>query len=295
MPFYIISNESYIKDNKYKFGYSSKSKNELLKQYEINKRFITNPFIINWWNAKGSITQEKNIHNILRNSKKIKHISGEWYECEDLLYLMFIINDQINKQFNISNINNFKCVDYLCKDIVLLQLSNKNQINDKDIFYKLKKNNKENENVNKLDNKPKKPYINEDNMYKCYIYRHENLIDKHHIKAAKETAHEMLHFYELYKGLKDEKDSKKILNNLVIDILKTKKIKHESRTNVTRYKNKIIRCYDIYNEYGERLNNIYFNLNYMAKIDDNNFLIWLKHLDNFISNTENGKDDNNKK
>lgn len=34
MPYYILSNYSYIKDNKYKFGYSSKSKDELLRQYE---------------------------------------------------------------------------------------------------------------------------------------------------------------------------------------------------------------------------------------------------------------------
>lgn len=59
MPFYIISNESYVKDNIYKFGYSSKSKEELLKQYSKNKRLIINPFILKWWNVEGSIKEEK--------------------------------------------------------------------------------------------------------------------------------------------------------------------------------------------------------------------------------------------
>lgn len=46
MPYYIISSESCVKNNEYKFGYSSKSKHELLRQYEKNKRVIPNPFIL---------------------------------------------------------------------------------------------------------------------------------------------------------------------------------------------------------------------------------------------------------
>lgn len=48
----------HIKVNVYKFGYSSKSKNELLKQYEKNKRTIPNSFILQWWD-EGSLKNEK--------------------------------------------------------------------------------------------------------------------------------------------------------------------------------------------------------------------------------------------
>lgn len=46
MSFYILSSLSYIKNNEYKFGFSSKSEKELLYQYEKNKRLIPNPFIL---------------------------------------------------------------------------------------------------------------------------------------------------------------------------------------------------------------------------------------------------------
>lgn len=95
MPFYIISNESYVKDDKYKFGFSSKSKHELLNQYEKNKRIIPNPFILKWWDDEGSIKKEKQIHNILNNIYNVSQ-SGEWYKCNDLLYIMKIIDEIIN-------------------------------------------------------------------------------------------------------------------------------------------------------------------------------------------------------
>lgn len=146
MPFYIISNESYIKDNKYKFGYSSKSKDELLKQYEKNKRYIINPLIINWWDIEGSKQKEKEIHNILYNSKNIYKCNSEWYECEKLYYLMDIINEQISKSFNIYNDKKLEnlniSIDELCNSFDILNLYDEEQ-NQNNTFYKIRKNNKE--------------------------------------------------------------------------------------------------------------------------------------------------------
>lgn len=44
MPYYILSTVSCIKNNEYKIGYSSK-----------NKRLITNPFIVQWWDITGTV------------------------------------------------------------------------------------------------------------------------------------------------------------------------------------------------------------------------------------------------
>lgn len=132
MPFYVITNESYIKNNYYKFGYSSKNKEELLKQYEKNKRYIINPFIINWWDIKGSIKDEKEVHKILRKNINICCFNSEWYKCNNLIYLLFIINEQIDNTFNICNI----CLSNKEKKINLIKVEE----NNKNVFYKLKKN-----------------------------------------------------------------------------------------------------------------------------------------------------------
>lgn len=144
MPFYIISNESYIKDNKYKFGYSSKSKDELLKQYEKNRRYIINPLIINWWDIEGSIKKEKEIHNILCNSKNIYRFNGEWYKCENLYYLMNIINEQINKSHDKDEkvVNLSISIDELCNSFNVFSLYDEEQVPIY-TFYNLRKNNKD--------------------------------------------------------------------------------------------------------------------------------------------------------
>lgn len=97
MPFYILSTESSVKNNEYKFRYSSKTKDELLFQYSKNKRTIVNPFILEWWNKSAKIKDEKKIHNILRNTYGIYNILGEWYRCNTLLYLLTRINIEIEK------------------------------------------------------------------------------------------------------------------------------------------------------------------------------------------------------
>lgn len=106
MPYYILSNESCVKNNEYKFGFSSKNKDELLKQYEKNKRVISNPFVLKWWENAGSLKNEKEIHKKLRNTYSITSTSGEWYKCLDLLYFMLFIDDQIkNKNMINENVN----------------------------------------------------------------------------------------------------------------------------------------------------------------------------------------------
>lgn len=122
MPYYILSNESCLKNNEYKFGYSSKSRYELLKQYERNKRVIANPFILKWWNDEGSIKKEKQIHNNLCISSHIKRVSGEWYRCHDLLYFMSYIDEQI-KEINNDDINKNNNIRIKNKIIKLLIIS----------------------------------------------------------------------------------------------------------------------------------------------------------------------------
>lgn len=125
MPIYVISSNSYIKVNVYKIGYSSKNINELLSQYEKSKRTIPNPFLIQWWN-EGSLKNEKYIHNILRNIYKIENIDGEWYKCDNLLYLLTIINNEI---FNIKKIENNERIKN-ASNIIIHNLNNeKNKTN----------------------------------------------------------------------------------------------------------------------------------------------------------------------
>lgn len=119
MPYYILSTVSCIKNNEYKFGYSSKSKYELLNQYEKNKRLITNPFIVQWWNVKGSIKEEKIIHKILRKYNNIEHISSEWYKCDNLLYFIKIIDKEISN-IKKNNENDIYDIQKEQKEIVLL-------------------------------------------------------------------------------------------------------------------------------------------------------------------------------
>lgn len=116
MPYYILSTISCIKNNEYKFGYSTKNKYELLRQYEKNKRLITNPFIVQWWDNKGSIKEEKIIHGKLKKDINIENISGEWYNCDNLLYFLTIINKEIIEFKN----NKEKYIYDIEKEIVLL-------------------------------------------------------------------------------------------------------------------------------------------------------------------------------
>lgn len=139
MSFYILSSLSYINNNEYKFGFSSKSKNELLYQYKKNKRLIPNPFIIKWWDNKGNISIEKKIHNILKNTNNIEHVSGEWYKCEDLLFIMKTI-DELIKKLN----NNDDEVDFhiKIKNVVENESTNINKSDTKNIIKIIKKDNK---------------------------------------------------------------------------------------------------------------------------------------------------------
>lgn len=96
MPLYLLSNNSYVKDNIFKFGYFKKSYNELLLQYAKSKRTIINPFIIKWWNIESSIKIEKEIHKVLKKDYKIENICSEWYKCDSLSYIINKINNEIN-------------------------------------------------------------------------------------------------------------------------------------------------------------------------------------------------------
>lgn len=137
MPFYILSSLSCIKNNEYKFGFSTKSKDELLKQYERNKRVIPNPFILKWWNVKTTIKTEKNIHKILQNTYNIENVSGEWYKCYDLLYFMSLIDELIENAKTEIDVLKLSNKNKYVKDIICILEKDKNQkilINSEYIF-----------------------------------------------------------------------------------------------------------------------------------------------------------------
>lgn len=123
--------------------------------------------------------------------------------------------------------------------------------------------------------------MNKENNFKCTIIKFKDLTKNSHIKAAKETSHEILHYYELY--LEIDKD-KKTIDDIVNYTLKNKKINVNSATNRQTYRNRIKRCYEIYNKYDKKLDSLYFNITYMSKIyGDENWKEWLKYLDNKIN------------
>ncbi len=176
MPFYVLSSNSYIKVNVYKFGYSSKSKNELLKQYEKNKRTIPNPFILQWWD-EGSLKNEKIIHNILRKMDIIENIDGEWYECDNLFLFLTLINDEIH------NIKLNETLEFIQDDInyIDLDIFNYKIYNDyiiikdlKEIIKKCKESNLGKEKYyTYIDNSPDGKII--DSYLKLYNYNCEKV------------------------------------------------------------------------------------------------------------------------
>lgn len=42
---------------------------------------------------------------MLKNKNGIEHISGEWYRCKDLLFLMRFIDECIKKMYNYPDFN----------------------------------------------------------------------------------------------------------------------------------------------------------------------------------------------
>lgn len=169
----------------------------------------------------------------------------------------------------------------------IIELTNKN-IELENIIKKYEsqtKNNKDNNIKTKYNKKEdSKPYLNKGNNFKCTIKRFEDLTKKSHIKAAKETSTRIKYYHSLY--LKTIDDGKSI-DDIVLYILKNQKLKIDSPTNNTTCKNRIERCYYIYDLYGEKLDDLFFSITYMAKIyNDDNWKEWLNYLDNFINRQE---------
>lgn len=124
----------------------------------------------------------------------------------------------------------------------------------------------------------KKSYLNKDNNYRCTIIKY----DKDNISisknaAIKETFNEIFYYYELYKSINDEKEN---IDNIISYITYNRNLKSISDRKI--YKSKIERCYYIYNIYGNKLNNLYFNLSSMSRIYDDKWKDWLIYLDSFI-------------
>lgn len=203
MPFYILSSVSCIKNNEYKVGYSCKNKDELLNQYEKNKRVIANPFILQWWNIRGSLKDEKKIHNILFNTNNIENISGEWYKCYDLLYFLKTINTEIN---NMENKNEKDDVKENIKNVVY-ELSGNNKYYNS-IFQILIRykyildlfNVKEIKMIQKYRKKFNKIVFIENNIE--YI-RYDFLIIYIKDNEFKYEKHRKSIMYEINKGIKD--------------------------------------------------------------------------------------------
>lgn len=198
MPFYLLSSVSSIKNNEYKFGYSSKEKNVLLKQYEKNKRLIVNPFIVQWWDIQGSLKLEKEIHIILRNIKEIDHVSGEWYNCDNLLYLLNVINNKLNNINEIESSSNIVFFEEKVKNnmencIYILNKKNKQQIFIKYDFIKLF-------NIEHLKNIIKNISININNVkyleYEFFIWFFKKYVKDEKIKniIIKELNKNIIHY-----------------------------------------------------------------------------------------------------
>lgn len=206
MPFYVLSSISYLKDNVYKFGYSSKTKEDLLKQYECSKRTIIDPFILEWWNINSSINKEKIIHNILCNNYKniIKNIKGEWYRCNSLFCFLKTIDMEINKLEN--KLQNE--VDYKKDD--------NEESKNKDIICEIRNN----------------------NIYKYYrkelqiLIKYEYILKLFNIKELKIN---MKYKKEFYKIVFIENDSEYIRFDFLMKYIDNNEIKY------LKFKNEIIK------------------------------------------------------
>lgn len=238
--------------------------------------------------------------NKKKYEKEIDIIKNQLLEKDNKIQNDFEkINDNIenNENIKIKELVNENINDNLEKDknTNKLNITDLNKINTDEkisetfISTTINKNNKKddqnNNKITKIEKKDK--YINKNNNYRCTIVRFKDLNEKSkksHIKAARETTHEIIHYYELYK---DVIDDKKTIDDIVTYILKSKNQKDKAGNNRQNCKNKIKRCYDIYLQYGEDLKDLYFNLTAMSRIYGDNWNMWLEYLDNFINGNEN--------
>jgi hypothetical protein len=132
-----------------------------------------------------------------------------------------------------------------------------------------------------------------ENKFKCPIILFKNVDkSKSYKKAARETVHEIIHYYELFEQMtRDGKTMEDIVKYTIVQ----KKIKN-SDSNRRYVRNKIRRCSYIYKEYGNKYNNkldaLYFSLSKMERIYENNWEDWLTYLNDFIT-TQKYESDNN--
>lgn len=81
-----------------------------------------------------------------------------------------------------------------------------------------------------------------------------------------------------------------ILDETINDILKGNNIKN-TKNNRYNYKKLLKRSLYLYNIYNEKINNIYFSLNYMYRIPENKWEQWLEYLDIIINKSSNNNFD----
>lgn len=172
---------------------------------------------------------------------------------------------------------------------IAIQLYNKN----KNLENKIKELNKD---INLLKNKNqdlhKKVDVKENNKVdkkinvKIIVYDNNNTDTKK--KGSKETITMIKHYKDLFEIFKvDNKSEYDALDDCAGYLLK-KNGKIPNRSNREKWRNKIRKCNELYNEIGEDdLSIVKFPLGSITNITGDNWIKWKKHLKTLIQNHNN--------
>jgi hypothetical protein len=97
--------------------------------------------------------------------------------------------------------------------------------------------------------------------------------------VAAETSLKIKYKHEIACATKNDKDNINV--NEILDYIKSQK--DISSQEQTRLRRKFIRCYKLYEKYGEKLNTLNFSLYNIGYMTDKEYILWLQYLENVIN------------
>lgn len=124
--------------------------------------------------------------------------------------------------------------------------------------------------------------------YGCYVHLHKDKFNETRIKCSEKTQYDVRYYHDLYeKCKKDDKKDYNAYDDAAIYMLNARGTK-PTKSNKEVYRNKIKKCKEIYELYGDDLDLVYFKIHQMAKIrDKKNWESWKLYLKNKIDEKKN--------
>lgn len=223
-------------------------------------------------------------NNYLKYNKKLdlnKYVikideKNELYKDYEILRNNFI---QVYNKYEKFKKENNKLLEWknnhICNNINIKNINNSEKFRST-IFESFEKQNIKNKNILKEED------------YGCYVYLFKNKDNEIRIKCSEKTQYDVKYYYDLYEKCKqgDKKDYD-AFDDPAIYMLNARGTAINSK-NKEKYRNKIKKCKEIYDLYGDDLDFVYFSISSMANIrNKEKWKSWKIYLGNKINEIKN--------